>query len=187
MREHTFPDDEGWSRLGLVLWKMGESTMAQQIYGALLKQATKDSAKAPIYEALGLMMKRAQGEYAEALAYYKKSIEIKEKQIPRNNLSLAMSYNNSGNVYYSINDYRKALSFYQKDLEISEKSLFPTHPSLANTHYNIGLLHEKMGNYSRAQSSFQRAVDIAKSSLPLNHPDLGEYQNNLTRIKKKLN
>ena len=124
MREHTFPDDKGWSRLGLVLWKMGESTMAQQIYGALLKQATKDSAKAPIYEALGLMMKRAQGEYAEALAYYKKSIEIKEKQIPRNNLSSTMSYNNIGNVYYSINDYTEKLFRSIRKISRSAKNHF---------------------------------------------------------------
>ncbi len=45
IREETFPDDEGWQRLGLLLKKMGQSEKAQQIFEILLQQTSDDSEK----------------------------------------------------------------------------------------------------------------------------------------------
>ena len=98
---------------------MSESAKAQQMYEILLGQKKTESGKAQIYHALGTM-KSEQGEYAEAIAYYEKSIEIQEKQIPRPDPSLAMSYNNISNVYLNMGDYPKALSSYEKALTIQQ-------------------------------------------------------------------
>jgi len=61
IREETAPDVQGWERLGLVLLKMGHPEKAQQVYEILLEQQTEESAKAPIYNQLG-MIKPALGE-----------------------------------------------------------------------------------------------------------------------------
>ena len=185
VRKETFRDDGGWFRLGQVLWQMGESAEAARVYEILLRQETKESTKGPICHQLGLM-KQQQGDYPEAIAYYEKSIKIEEKQIPRNDLSLASSYNNIGGVYRSMGDYPKALSSHEKALAIRQQSLPPTHPSLASSYNNMGLVHENMGNYSKAHSYFERAVDIGERSLPANHPILQKRRDNLADIKKKL-
>ena len=70
-----FLTEEGWYRLGLVLYKMGQFQKSQQVYEVLLEQATNESDKAPIYNQLGLM-KDNQGEYKEAITFYEKSLEI---------------------------------------------------------------------------------------------------------------
>ncbi|UJR19637.1 hypothetical protein I4U23_022771 [Adineta vaga] len=49
IREDSFPDTEGWYRLGLVLAKLGQNEKAEEIYEILLDQTTNESEKAPIY------------------------------------------------------------------------------------------------------------------------------------------
>ena len=44
---------DGWDQLGELLLKMGQFDKAEQVYAALLEQATGDSEKAPIYSQLG--------------------------------------------------------------------------------------------------------------------------------------
>jgi predicted TPR repeat methyltransferase len=53
IREETFPDSEGWHRLGQLLFKMGQPDKAQQVYEVLLEQVSSDSGKASIYFQLG--------------------------------------------------------------------------------------------------------------------------------------
>jgi tetratricopeptide (TPR) repeat protein len=181
IREETFPDDEGWYRLGSVLLQMGQSEKAQQVYEILLEQETEESAKAPIYNQLGLIKNR-QGEYQEAITFYEKSLEIKEKTLPPNHLNLASSYNNIGSVYYSMGDNSKALSYYEKDLEIKQQSLPPTHPKLAKSYIAHGLVYNNMGEHSKAIAFYEKALEIQQQSLPPNHPDLGSSYNNIGNV-----
>ena len=62
IRQETFPETEGWYRLGLVLGKMGQPAKAQQVFQILLEQETDETAKASIFNQLGLM-KDELGEY----------------------------------------------------------------------------------------------------------------------------
>ena len=171
IRKETFPDSEGWCRLGLVLWKMGESAKAERVYDTLLRQKIEESAKAGIYNQLEVI-KCGQGEYLEAIACYEKSIEIHEKQILRNDPNLALSYNNIAVVYDSMDDYPKALSFHEKALAIQQQSLTSTHPNLAGSYNSIGVVYNTMGDYPKALSFHEKALTIQQQSLPPTHPDL---------------
>ena len=173
IREETLPDAEGWYRLGAVLWKMGELAEAQHIYEVLLKQESEDGAKASIYHQLGLM-KDERGASAEAIEYYEKSIEIEEKQIPRHELSLAMTYNNLGSAYYSVGDYANARSSYEKALTIRQQLLSPHHPDLAKSYVAIGLVCYGLGDYLKALTYYEKALVIRQQSLPPTHPDLAQ-------------
>ena len=181
IRKETRPDIKGWYRLGLVLGNMGEFVNAERVYEILLRQETNVSAKEPIYHQLGLM-KKEQEQYLEAIAYYKKSIEIEEKQIPRDDLSLAMSYNYICIVYDSMGDYLKALSFHEKALAIRQQSLPPTHPDLATSYNNIGLVYSKKGDYLKALSSHENALAIHQQSLSPIHSDLAMTYNNISIV-----
>jgi tetratricopeptide (TPR) repeat protein len=181
IQAETFPDDKGWYRLGLVLLKMGQPEKAQQVYEILLEQATEKSVKAPIYHQLG-KTKYDQGEYQEAITFYEKSLEIKEKTLPPNHLNLAPSYNNIGLVYFNMGDYSKAFSSYKKALEIQQRSLPPNHPSLAMSYNNIGVVYRNMGDYSKALSSHEKALAVRQQSLPPNHPNLAISYNNIGNV-----
>ncbi|CAF4375914.1 unnamed protein product, partial [Adineta steineri] len=117
IRQETFPNVEGWFRLGLLLRKMGQFYKAQEVYQVLLLQTTNENDKAPIYHQLG-WIKDNQGEYPEALTYYEKSLAIYQKTLPSDHLTFADTYNNIGLVYYNMGDYPKAFSYYEKALKI---------------------------------------------------------------------
>ncbi|CAF0906927.1 unnamed protein product [Adineta steineri] len=183
IRKESFPDAESWSRLSLVLWKMGQFDKAEDIYQVLLDQTKDDQDKAPAYHQLGLL-KGSQGKYEEALTFYEQSLAIYQKHFPANHSDLAGSYNNIGLLHYNMGDYPKALSYYEKALEIDQQSLPPNHPDLAMSFGHMGNVYSKMGQHSKALSFCQRAVDIAQQSLPSNHSHLQWYRNNLEDVKK---
>jgi tetratricopeptide (TPR) repeat protein len=185
IREETFPDVEGWYRLGQVLLKMHQSEKAQQVYEILLEQETEESAKAPIYNQLG-RVKDEQGEYQEAIRFYEKALAIQQQSLPLNHPDLATSYNNIGVAYRKMGDYPKALSSYEKALAIRQQSLPPNHPHLASSYGNIGLVYENMGDYPKALSSHEKALAIQQQSLPPNHPDLASSYNNIGNVYAKM-
>jgi tetratricopeptide (TPR) repeat protein len=185
IREETFPNAEGWYRLGLVLLKLGQSEKAQEVYQILLEQATEESEKAPIYHQIG-WANRQLGKYQEAITFYEKSLEIKKKTLPPNHPDLASSYNNIGNVYYNMGEYSKALSSHEKALEIKQQSLPPNHPDLAMSYNNIGEVYRNMGEYSKALSSYEKALEIKQQSLPPNHPDLAGSYNNIGIVYRNM-
>ncbi|CAF1137441.1 unnamed protein product [Adineta steineri] len=178
IQQETFPDVEGWDRLGELLIKMGQFDKAQEVYEILLHQATNESDKGNIYHQLG-RIKRNHGEHQEALTYYEKSLAIYQKTLPSNHLNLAHSYNNIGMVYDSMGDYPKALSSQEKALDIRQQSLPSNHPDLGASYNNIGLVYDSMGDYPKALSYHEKALAIRQQLLPANHPSLGASYNNL--------
>ncbi|CAF1046650.1 unnamed protein product [Adineta steineri] len=181
IRQETFPDDEGWYRLGLLLRKMGQSTKAQEVYEILLNQTTHENNKTPIYHQLG-WIKYNQGEYHEALTYYERSLAIYEKTLPSNHLNLANTYNNIGMVYDSMGNYPKALSSYEKALAIKQQSLPSNDPSLGGSYNNIGVVYVEMSDYPKALSYYEMGLAIQQQSLPSNHPDLSGSYNNIGMV-----
>ena len=178
IREESCPDDEGWYRLGSVLWQVGQPQKAQHIYEILLEQETEESGKGPIYNQLG-GIKEAQGEYQEAIAFYEKSLEIKKKILVPNDPDMTISYNNIGSVYLNMGEYPKALSSLKKALTIRQQSLPPNHPDLATSYSNIGSVYFNMGEYPKALSSYEKTLSIQQQSLPFNHPNLARSYNNI--------
>jgi tetratricopeptide (TPR) repeat protein len=185
IREETFPNEEGWYRLGLVLRQMGQLQKSQEVYQVLLDEATNESDKAPIYHQIA-SAKVDQGEYKEALSYYEKALEIYKKHLPPNHPSLAASYNNIGEVYRHMGENSKALSCYKKAVEIKQQSLPSNHPSLATSYNNIGIVYQNMGEYSKALSSYEKALEIQQQSLPANHPSLAASYCNIGVVYQKM-
>ncbi|CAF1230932.1 unnamed protein product [Adineta steineri] len=186
IRRESSADGEGWYRLGVVLWKMGQFEKAEDIYQVLLDQRTDDKDQAYIYGQLGLI-KDDQGKYGEALTFYEKSLAIYQKTLPPNHPDLASSYGNIGSVHYNMGSYPKALLFHEKALEIRQQSLTSNHPNLAKSYISVGLVHDNMGNYSKALSNYEKALEMQQQSLPSNHPDLAMTYNNIGTVHHAMN
>ncbi|CAF4127299.1 unnamed protein product [Adineta steineri] len=185
IRQESYPDSEGWYRLGLVLYKMGQFDKAEGIYQVLLDQTNDDKEKAPIYNQLG-MFKYEQGKYEEALTFYGKSLTIKQKTLPPNHSNLANSYNNIGNVHRHMSSYPKALLSHEKALEIRHESLPPNHPDLASSYNNVGNVHYSMSNYPKALSYYEKDLEISQQSLTPTHPDLASSYNNIGLVYENM-
>jgi tetratricopeptide (TPR) repeat protein len=175
----------GWFRLGRLMMKVAQFDKAQQMFEMILDLATDEKEKGQIYHYLG-WIKIDQGKYTEAITYYEKSLEIKQKTLPANHHNLATSYNNIGNVYYNMGEYSKALSYYEKALEIKQKTLPANHPSLASSYNNIGEVYRNMGEYSKALSSHEKALEISQKTLPAYHPHLATSYNNIAFLYENM-
>jgi tetratricopeptide (TPR) repeat protein len=174
----------GWFRLGRLMIKIAQFDKAQQVFEMILDRTTDEKEKGQLYYYLG-WIKNDQGKYTEAITYYEKSLEIRQKT-PENHPDLANSYNNIGDVYINIGEYSKALSYYEKALEIYQKTLPANHPNLATSYNNIGLVYKDMGEYSKALSYYKKALEIRQKTLPVNHPDLATSYNNIGNVCKDM-
>jgi tetratricopeptide (TPR) repeat protein len=184
MRVET-PGATGWQRLGQLLLKLNQFDKAEELYKVLLGQTSDENEKATYYNNLGYV-KGNQGDYEKAITYYKQGLAIKQKTVPPNYSSLAISYSNIGSVYYNMAEYSKALSFFEKALEIQKKTLPPNHPSLATSYNNIGSVYDNMGQYSKALSFYEKSLEIRQKTLPPIHPDLATTYNNIGLAYKNM-
>ncbi|CAF1336708.1 unnamed protein product [Adineta steineri] len=185
IRQETFPNQEGWYRLGLLLIKMGQFAKAQGIYKVLLSQTINESDKASIYYQLG-WIKYSQGEYQKALSSHQKALTIRQKLLPSNHPDLGDSYSSIGNTYYCMSDNPKALLSHEKALAIRQQSLPSNHPDLGSSYNNIGLVYDSMGDYPKALLSHEKDLAILQQSLPSNHPDLGTSYNNIGNVYRNI-
>jgi tetratricopeptide (TPR) repeat protein len=171
MREETVEGYKGWYRLNYLMIKLGNFNKAEELYETLLDQTTDERKKAHFYHMLGVI-KSDQGEYAEAIRFYEKSLKIEQKIFSPTDPDLAPSYDNIGSVYGEMREYSKVLRYYEKALEIYKKSLPANHPLLATSYNNMSWAYRKMGDFSKALSYYECALDIVQRSLPPNHPHL---------------
>jgi hypothetical protein len=107
----------GWFRLGRLMMKVAQYDKAQQVFEMILDQTTDEKERGDIYYHLG-WIKSDQGKYKEALSYYEKALEIRQKTLSENHPSLATSYNNIELVYSNMGEYSKAFPYYEKAFEI---------------------------------------------------------------------
>ena len=178
IREETFPKEDGWFRLALVLKKMGESANAQQLFEVLLKRATENSARARIHHQIGIITGEL-GKYREAITYYVKSIEFEKQQTPQNYQTMADLLNDIGWAYDSMDNYAKAVECYEKTLRI-RKEIFPTkYPDLASTYNRIGVAYYHLGEHSMSLSYHEKTLVLRKQYLPSTHPDLAASYDNI--------
>ena len=174
-------DLTGWERVGNLLYSVGESKKAEELYLVLLGSVTNQDDEALYNHQLGCI-KHDQGHYKEALRYYEKAINLREKTLPEGQLRLAASYNNIGTVYHHMSDYSKALSFYENAFDIRKIALSADHPDLATSYSNIGLLHNNTGEYCKALCFYENALSIYQIALPANHFMLATAYNNIASV-----
>ncbi|CAF1249930.1 unnamed protein product [Rotaria sp. Silwood1] len=121
--------------------------------------------------------------YTTALSYYEKALEIKYKSLLPNHPSLAVIYNNMGQVYRMMEDYSNALSKFEKRLDIQLTFLQPDDSDTATTYETIGLVHQSMKNYSLALSYCKKAFEIQEKHVPSDDPELLELKETINTLE----
>ena len=183
LREET-RTTHAWFKLAQLMSIVKDYTHANEIYLILFDYAENDPLKmALIYNEIGLLHDE-QGDYASALMYYQKALDIRQQELPPDHFSLSVSYNNIGEVQRQLGDYFNALDNHRKTLLIKQKILPPNDPSLATTYNNIGLTSESLGEFASALSFYQKALDIKQQTLPADHPDLAITYNNVGELHR---
>ena len=167
-----------WHRLGNALLKLGQFDKAEEVYNILLSQKNDYHNMSILYDQLG-SVKNSKGEYKEAITFFEKALEIRQKTLPTSHPFLAQSYSNIGVVEGNMEEYAKSLASHEKALKIRQKTLPQEHADIADSYNNMGALYEKMGNHPKALSLHEQALDIRQNTLPPNHPCFAQSYNNM--------
>ena len=85
-------------------------------------------------------------------------------------MSVASTYVNMANVYYSQGHYERALEYYQKDLDITIKVVGHDHTSVAVSYFNMGPVYRSLGKAEEAREMFTKAYSIFLKVLGPDHP-----------------
>ena len=128
------------------------------------------------------------GDYTEALTFYKKALEIRERILGTENRDVAQSYSNIASAYNGIGSFcaNTALEWAQKALAIQEKILPDNSPDIARSCTIIGLSLLNLGQSDDALYYIHRDVEICEKTFPDPHPDLAIAYNNMATIYHRL-
>lgn len=124
-----------------------------------------------IYWAFGQVAEQ-EGNYDEALTYYKKSVETSVS----NDEQKGRSYRNAGEIYYNRLDYPNAYFYYDSALTVLNEE-FETYDELVERHSGLSGLVENILIVQR-EDSLQRLADMSE-------PVLLAYLDNIIEQKKE--
>ncbi len=138
-----------------------------------------------------------QGQYAEAILLYQKSIELLNSDADK-----ALSWNGLGNAYRCVNDYDNAIAAYQKAAEFDPKTAgmrdraddfqVTYSPKNASAWNDLGELFFKTGGVEEAINAFTKAIELepsngqAYSNLASALASQGKYQEAIPLFQKSI-
>ncbi len=91
------------------------------------------------------------GQYEQAIASWRKAVELGEKEFGPEHPDTAGLLNNLAELYRAQSRYEAAEPLYKRSLAIIEKALDPEHPHVATSLNNIALLYYDRGRYAEAE------------------------------------
>ena len=147
----------------------------------LAKKRSRKQETAKMCNNIGLVY-QSQGDYAKALDYYKKGLEIVEKELGPEHPFTATAFNNIAIVYLAQGDYENALEYNKKAIAISEKVLGTEHPLMATSYNSIAAVYMAQGDYANAFEYNMKALTIREKVLGPEHPSTATSYNNIARV-----
>src|SRR5262249_36968491 len=98
-------------------------------------------------------------ETDEAIAFYKRAIELKEGNYPRASYALGVALEDRNRTTEASEAYEQAMS--------------ASHREFAGATYRLGLLEAKKGEFQKAATLFREAAAHAGEHVPASHNNLG--------------
>jgi len=127
-------------------------------------------------------MLTALGKPAEAVVEAKKSLEIRQQQLPEETLFLARGHLALGTAELATGNEKDAATHFEAARVTMEKALHPNHPELITLLHNYGELVMHQGDLDRARELNERAVAIARRAFGDDNTSMFAPMNNLGEI-----
>ncbi len=122
------------------------------------------------------------GRFDDALANYRRSLDLREAALGPDNLTVASSLSNIATTLMHQGAYDEALALFQRSLGIRERFLGHEHIDVAASLDNIGALHFNRSEYAEALAALRRALTIWESALGPDHVDVATTLSNMGSV-----
>jgi TonB family protein len=106
-----------------------------------------------------------QGKYDAALSPAKRSLQIRDKLLPRTDPRISSSLSNLGEIYFAQKDYKGAKDVYLRLLKIQEELYGPDNVYLAFTLDRLAVVHYVAGNDGETEAAYKRALELREKGL----------------------
>ena len=117
--------------------------------------------------------------YDKSLEYHEGCLRIRLKTFNAENLLIAISYNNIGQVWFSKGEYDKALENYEKGFAIKSKILGIDHIELSASYGNIGSVWYFKEDYEKTVYYYEKNLNIRLKNQGEEHSSVATSYNNL--------
>ncbi len=104
-------------------------------------------------------------KYDEALPLAKRTVEIREKELGKENELVASALGNLAMIYKAKKDYFNAEAPFRRVVKIREKILGPQHPGLHDYLINLAWVVYANNKSREAEELFQRAISIREQAF----------------------
>jgi len=121
----------------------------------------------------------------ETLALARRAVEIRERALGPEDLSLAQSLSNLATIHFLTGDLTSAQASYERALAIREKRLGQDDVEVARSLNNLANLYNTMGDYGRATSLYDRALAITSNQPQADEKLAVMVLSNLATVRTK--
>lgn len=146
-------------KLGLYLrlqYKLSEAKKYYEIAQAIYEREHNQEKLADIYGSLGVLYE-SQADYANALAYQQKAMEI-YKLLGGDKSAMAGNYFNLGEIYYRTKDFDLSLEYFNKALILDTE--LNSINDMAFDYHRLASLHLELKNFAKALEFNLSAVQL---------------------------
>jgi tetratricopeptide (TPR) repeat protein len=116
--------------------------------------------------------------FTEAINYYNRLLEIREKKFGNDHIETADTYNNLGLNYTYVNEYVRAGELLRKALEIREKAFGKRHVETAGSYYALSFYYLQL-ELTKSISYGIECVSIREELLGINNFETSASLNQL--------
>lgn len=109
-----------------------------------------------------------QGRYAEAEAFYKQALELRNQVLGETHPDVAVNLNNLALLYYSQGRYAEAEPLYRQSLELLKRTLGEIHPTVATSFNGLAALYQGQGDSEHSIALLNQGMPIEEQNLGIN-------------------
>ncbi|MFV8755533.1 tetratricopeptide repeat protein [Nannocystaceae bacterium ST9] len=125
----------------------------------------------------------AEGDYAGAIAVYRRALELAERLAEPDPLRLGHLHEDLGISQSRLDHLDEAEREQALAIELFERQLGGEHPTLGSAWLNLGNTRYMQGEREQAKAAFERALAIYRASLGPEHPFVGSALTGLGAVQ----
>ncbi len=114
-------------------------------------------------------VKMGRGQFEEALAYGRKTLDLSRKFSDEKSLLTATAYNQIGDVLIKKGDLKKAMGYIRRSLHICQQLSAQRSQEAAHAYFIEAHIHFAKGRYARAMEAYQKSLNIRREVLGDDH------------------
>jgi len=123
-----------------------------------------------------------QGKYAEAEAFARETLQLREKVLGKEHPDTLTSMNSLADWLRQQGKYDTAEPLYRETLQLREKVLGKEHPDTLKSMHDLASLYHSQGKYDAAEPLYRETLQLTEKVLGKEHPDTLKSMHDLASL-----